>query len=181
MRAIFSLVLLTGLPILAQQATLQINTEVLRIGMTKQDVFHRFPVIVSDEKRLSSADEIPNDEVLIVCTTSEPGTCNGGEVQFHKGLLNYADKSWYTNDSAASTIAELLGAISRTVPNRKTTPCTVRYSEEHESDGMHERTFITCGNKGVYIGRFPLPVSGISQREGQDISEFIGVMTSERH
>lgn len=167
--------LLASLSAVAQQASVSIGSVDLKLGMTKQEVFRQFPKVFSDSgKHFATAAEIPDGDMVFVCSSAVSGTCDGAELQFHNSRLNYASKSWYTNKSAPATIAEILGALSTIAPNKKTSSCTVRYDEEHTTEGIVEKSWISCGSKGVYIARWPWSLDGKQQPEAQDVSEFIG-------
>jgi len=166
--------LLTPLPTVAQQASIQIDSVDLTLGMTKKEVFRKFAKVFSTEKKFETADEIPDGAIVNVC--SDPVKCafNEGELQFHNSRLNYVGKPWYTNTSAPATITEVLGAISKIAPSQKASSCTVLYNEEHTLQGIIEKTWITCGVRGVIIARLPFYYEGNPQPEVQDIIEFIG-------
>jgi len=85
-------IVFTSLPMIGQQAIVRIGLVDLKLGMTKQEVFRQFPKVLTTEKRLASAEEIPDGEMVIVCSNPTDSSCDGGQIEFRNSRLSYVSK-----------------------------------------------------------------------------------------
>jgi hypothetical protein len=109
----------------------------LRLGMAKAQVAEKLAGVVLTK--------VNDDEWMI--GSFEKGNI-GPSIQFHNGVLSYAERFWTTADN---DVADALFGVVTTLNDEGFSNCTVTADTHTSPDINAQRVWIACGEKSVLI------------------------------